>query len=119
MLAAVEYSMNFDYSQEFDREMAMVNLIADRLADAPGITTGISYPRVENGRPHLQVFWDRTMTSLTVEEARQALINGEPSIQTPTVGNSDGELEVGCAMLKDEEVDIVVRRFREVLAPRG
>ncbi len=29
------------------------------------------------------------------------------------------ELEVGAAMLKDDEVDVLVQRIGEVLAPRG
>jgi hypothetical protein len=32
---------------------------------------------------------------------------------------SDGELEVGAAMLKDDEIDILVQRLGEVLAPRA
>ena len=34
------------------------------------------------------------------------------------LGLSEGELEVGAAMLKDDEVDVLVRRIGEVLAPR-
>lgn len=119
MLAAVEFSLTFDYSVENVRETRLTNLIADKLSVFPGITTKVSYPRTEGGRPHLQIFWDKSKTPLTVEQAQKALADGDPSIRTPYLGLADDELEVGCAMLKDNEVDVLVRRIGEVLAPRG
>jgi L-seryl-tRNA(Ser) seleniumtransferase len=119
MLAAVEFSLTFDYSVENVRETRLTSLIADKLSVFPGITTKVSYPRTEGGRPHLQIFWDESRTPLTVEQAQKALADGDPSIRTPYLGLADGELEVGCAMLKDDEVDVLVRRIGEVLAPRG
>ncbi len=119
MLAAVEFSLTFDYSVENVRETRLTNLIADKLSVFPGITTKVSYPRTEGGRPHLQIFWDKSKTPLTVEQAQKELEDGDPSIRTAYLGLADGELEVGCAMLKDDEVDMLVRRIGEVLAPRG
>jgi hypothetical protein len=52
---------------------------------------------------------------LTVEEAQQRLEDGEPSIRTCYLELSDGEFEIGTAMLKEEELDPLVRRVREVL----
>ncbi len=119
MLAAVEFSQQFDYSVENVRETGLVNLIAERLSVFPGITTQVSYPTTEGGRPHLQVFWDRSTIPVSIEETRQALQDGEPSIRTPYLELADGQLEVGTAMLKDHEVDVVVRRLGEVLASRN
>ena len=119
MLAAVEFSLTFNYSVENVRETRLTNLIAHKLSVFPGITTKVSYPRTEGGRPHLQIFWDKSKTPLTVEQAQKELEDGDPSIRTAYLGLADGELEVGCAMLKDDEVDILVRRIGEVLAPRG
>ena len=117
MLAAVEFSLSFDYSVENVRETRIVHLIADKLSVYPNITTEVSYPRAEGGRPHLQIFWDKTLTSLTVEQAQKDLEGGEPSIRTCYLALSDGELEVGAAMLKDDEIDVLVQRIGEVLAP--
>ena len=61
---------------------------------------------------------DESLIPLSVEEAQKALEDGEPSIRTPYLVLSDGQLEVGTAMLKDHEVDVVVRRLGEVLALR-
>ncbi len=119
MLAAVEFSQQYDYSVENVRETGLVNLIAEKLSVFPGITTQVSYPTTEGGRPHLQVFWDESTIPVSIEEAQQALQDGEPSIRTPYLGLADGQLEVGTAMLKDHEVDVVVRRIGEVLAPRS
>jgi L-seryl-tRNA(Ser) seleniumtransferase len=119
MLAAVEFSLSFDYSVEKERETRMVNLIADKLSIYPGVTTKVSYPGTEGGRPHLQIFWDKSKTPLTVEQAQQELEAGDPSIRTAYLGLSDMQLEIGCAMLKDDEVDVLVRRIGEVLSPRS
>ena len=118
MLAAVEFSQQYDYSVENVRETRLVDLIAEKLSVFPGITTEVSYPATEGGRPHLQIFWDESQIPTSIEEAQQALQDGEPSIRTPYLGLADGQLEVGTAMLKDHEVDVVVRRIGEVLAPR-
>ena len=118
MLVAMEFSQQYDYSVENVRETRLVNLIAEKLSVLPGITTQVSYPATEGGRPHLQIFWDESLIPLSVEEAQKALEDGEPSIRTPYLVLSDGQLEVGTAMLKDHEVDVVVRRLGEVLAPR-
>jgi len=117
MLAAVEFSLDYDYSVENVRETRLVNLIARKLEPLSGVTTRVSYPETEGGRPHLQIFWDETRSPLTIAEAQKALEDGEPSIRTPYLALSDGQLEIGCAMLKDEEVDTLVRRIGEVLAP--
>ena len=117
MLAAVEFSSSFDYSVENVRETRIVHLIADKLSVYKNITTKVSYPRTEGGRPHLQIFWDKSLTPLTVEQAQKELEHGEPSIRTCYLTLSDGELEVGAAMLKDDEIDMLVQRIGEVLAP--
>jgi len=81
-----------------------------------GPTTRVSFPTTEGGRPHLQVFWDQSDIPVSIDEARQALQDGELSIRTPYLELSEGQLEVGTAMLKDHEIDVVVRRIGEVLA---
>jgi D-glucosaminate-6-phosphate ammonia-lyase len=115
MLAAVEFSQQYDYSVENVRETALVDLIAEKLSVFPGLTSQVSFPTTEGGRPHLQIFWDKSDIPVSIDEARQALQDGEPSIRTPYLELSDGQLEVGTAMLKDHEVDVVVRRIGEVL----
>jgi L-seryl-tRNA(Ser) seleniumtransferase len=116
MLAAVEFSQQYDYSVENVRETALVDLIAEKLSVFTGITTRVSFPTTEGGRPHLQIFWDQSDIPVSIDEARLALQEGEPSIRTPYLELADGQLELGTAMLKDHEVDVVVRRIGEVLA---
>ena len=118
MLAAVEFSQKYDYSVENVRETQLVNHIAHELSVFPGMTTQVSYPATEGGRPHLQIFWDESVTPITIEEAQKELEDGDPSIRTPYLSLSDGQLEIGTAMLKDHEIEVVVRRIGEVLASR-
>ncbi len=117
MLAAVEVSLTYDYSVEHVRETGIVNLLAEKFAAYPGIRTEVTYPKTEGGRPHLRIIWDRSTIPLSVEQAQDLLEQGDPSIRTCYLGLADGHLEIGTAMLKEEEVDIVVRRVGEVLAP--
>ncbi|MFC1640196.1 selenocysteine synthase [Gemmatimonadota bacterium] len=116
MLAAVEVSLTYDYSVEQKRETRMVDLLADKLTAFPQIRTEVVYPVTEGGRPHLRLFWDRSVIPLSVEQAQDRLEQGEPSIRTCYLGLADGELELGTAMLKEDEVDVVVSRVGEVLA---
>ena len=74
------------------------------------------YPDTEGGRPHLRIYWDKS--KLSVAEAQKQLRVGDPSVETCYLGLSDGELEVGAAMLKDHEIDIHVQRLGEVI-PSG
>jgi L-seryl-tRNA(Ser) seleniumtransferase len=117
MLAAVEVSLTYDYSVENVREARMVILLADRLAEFPHIRTEVVYPVTEGGRPHLRLYWDKSEIPLSVELAQNHLEQGEPSIRTCYLGLADGELEIGTAMLKEDEVEVVVSRVGEVLAP--
>jgi len=117
MLAAVEVSLSYDYSVEHVREARMVDLIAGELTAFPGIRTEVVYPNTEGGRPHLRLYWNRDEIPLSVEEAQQRLEEGDPSIRTCYLGLADGELEIGTAMLKASEIDVLVRRVGEVLAP--
>jgi seryl-tRNA(Sec) selenium transferase len=116
MLAAVEVSLTYDYSVEHVRETGMVNSLAEKFAAYPQIRTEVTYPVTEGGRPHLRLHWERSNNQLSVEEAQHRLEQGEPSIRTCYLGLADGELEIGTAMLKEDEVDVVVSRVGEVLA---
>jgi len=116
MLAAVEYSLQFDYSVEMKRESRLVKIISGKVSSIPGIRTEVVHPPSEGGRPHLRLHWNKSDIPLSVEEARSRLEEGEPSIRTCYLGLSDGEFEIGTAMLKEEEIDVLVRRVRKVLS---
>ncbi len=115
MMAAVEYSLQFDYSVETKRESRLVEIISQKVSSIPGVRTAVSYPPSEGGRPHLRLYWSNSDIPLSVEEAQKRLEDGVPSIRTCYLGLSDGEFEIGTAMLKEEEIDVLVRRVREVL----
>jgi len=115
MMVALEVSLKFDYSVEAKRETRLVKLIAQKLASLTGIRTKVVYSETEGGRPHLRLVWDMCDINLSVEEAQAQLEKGKPSIKTCYLELSDGELEIGTAMLKEEEVDILVMRIREVM----
>jgi len=115
MLAAVEISLTFDYSVEVNREGRLLKLIADKIVSIPGIRTQFVYPKSENGRPHLQMQWDSSIIKLSADEAKRALQAGIPSVRTCDFELTGGYLEIGASMLKEKEIDVLVRCIRKVL----
>ncbi len=116
VMVAVEFSLTYDYAVEYEREGRLVSTIADGAASIPGITTEVIQAESESGRPHLRVYWDATAKGLTVAEAKRQMREGDPSIETCALELSDGEFEIGTAMLKEHEIDTLVRRMQEVLS---
>ena len=116
MMVAVEVALRYDYASEKDRETRLVNLISGRLKIIPGIQTQVVYPNTEGGRPHLRLRWDTSVLKLSPAEAQKQLVTGDPSVRTCYLGLSDGELEIGTAMLKENEIDALIGRLQEVLA---
>jgi len=115
MMVAVEVSFKYDYSAEVTRETRVINLLAEKIESIPGVKTKVVYPPTEGGRPHLRLYWNESVLKMSAAEAKMKLKQGEPSVETCYLGLSDGEFEIGAAMLKDEEVDILVECIRKVL----
>ena len=113
MLVAVETCMKYDYASEGEREEKVLTTISEKIQTVSGIQTKKVYPETEGGRPHLQLYWDKSKLSVT--NAQKQLREGEPCVETCYLGLSDGELEIGAAMLKDHEIDTLVKRLSEVL----
>lgn len=65
-----------------------------------------------NAFPGIQVTWDQTKIKMDGEQVKEAMKAGTPSI---VVNGNKAMLEVGIVLLKPEEVDIVVKRIKEVL----
>jgi len=59
--------------------------------------------------------WDSSIIKLSAAEAKRALQAGTPSVRTCDFELTGGYLEIGALMLKEKEIDVLVRCIRKVL----
>jgi len=116
VMVAVEFSISFDYSVEYEREGRLVGIIADKISPIPGIRTEVIQAESESGRPHLRVYWDKSVKDISVAEAKRLMADGDPAIEICALELADGEFEIGTSMLKEDEIDPLVRRIEEIFS---
>jgi D-glucosaminate-6-phosphate ammonia-lyase len=115
MMVAVETSLRFDEDAEFERQLAIVNGMAADISKLQGVTTRTQVPNAEAREPYIEVHWDKQQYGIDEGQVKQALRDGEPSIEIRALFLSGGRLELTAAMLKDGEADVVARRVKDIL----
>ena len=115
MMVAVEQYLKNDHQADWREWEKRVKLMADAVADIPGVTAQRFVPVIANEVPHLRVRWDRNQIALTPEQVMQRLREGKPSIELVPEPDEPGTLEIASWMLQPGEAEIVARRLREVL----
>lgn len=112
MLVALEVYLARDEKAEWDMWEKQVKLIHDHAASVPGVTAEIHVPKLANHVPSLRVRWDANKVKITADDARKALRDGHPSIET--VGDKE-TIGITTWMMSPGEERIVARRLKEVL----
>ncbi len=112
MLAALEAYLARDEKAEWDMWEKQVQLIHDHAMSVPGVAAEIHVPQVANHVPSLRVSWDTNKVKITAEDARKALRDGHPSIET--VGDKE-TIGITTWMMVPGEERIVAKRLKEVL----
>jgi L-seryl-tRNA(Ser) seleniumtransferase len=112
MFAALERYLRLDHAREWQLWEKQVEHIADRVRAIPGVETEIHVPPIANHVPSLRVSWDAQRVRIAPAEAREALRNGKPSIETM---GGDASIDITTWMMKPREERIVARRLYEVL----
>jgi D-glucosaminate-6-phosphate ammonia-lyase len=115
MLVAVEKSLEFDEDAEYRRQSNVVNAMARELALIPGVTTVAAVPKGEAREPYIEVHWDKTRYDVDVAALKQALREGDPSIELRALFLSNQQLHLTAVALKDGEAQIVTGRIRGIL----
>ena len=64
----------------------------------------------------IEVHWDVEQYKITPAAVKQALRDGDPSIEIRALFLSDGQIHLTATMLKDGEAEIVTSSLRNVLA---
>ena len=115
MLVALEKSLEFDEEAEFARQLALVERIASAVEQLPGVTTEIGTPEHEAFEPYLEVHWDKARYPIDEPAMKQALRDGDPSIEIRALFLSGGRIELTAVMLAEDEADTVAGRIRDIL----
>jgi uncharacterized pyridoxal phosphate-dependent enzyme len=113
MLVALELFINRDHDAVWADWESRCAVIADAVADLPGIQTEVQVPAIANAVPHLHITWDYQAAGVTPSDVAQAMRAGSPSIEVNPADEVD--LIIGVWMLEPGEDRIVAERLRQVL----
>ena len=115
MLVAVEMYLERDSAAEWREWESRIKFLTDSVATVKGITPSTHIPPIANHVPHLKLTWDKAALNLSVEDVRQQLREGNPSIEiTPSTPSTPEVMTIGVWMLQPGEDRIVARRLREI-----
>ena len=117
VMVALEVSLKYDYSVDVKRQSKLIKLISDKINPIPGVKAKVYFPENEPDWPHLHIYWDKSVIRISAAEVSKQLSEGEPSVELHGFDLTNNELEISASNLKDDEVDILVRRIKEVLRP--
>jgi len=115
MMVALETSLKFDEEAEFQRQLKTVNDMGSVLSRIPGLRIETHIPQAEAREPYIEIQWDELQYKISVEQVKQALRDGSPSIEIRALFLSAGNLHLTAVLLKQGEADIVTQRVTEVL----
>ena len=116
LLVAVELCLQDGSNSVFAVSEKTLQHMGEEISRLEGVRVEVFRPPVSYRWPHLRIQWNEGQRRLTAGQAREKLLNGEPSIVTRTGPDPVIGLELSAWMLSSEAVPIVVSRVTEVLA---
>jgi L-seryl-tRNA(Ser) seleniumtransferase len=112
MLVAIEVYLSRDHKADWALWEKQVKMIGDAASSVPGVTPEFHVPAIANHVPSIRLRWDTKKVKITPEQAREALRNGHPSIET--MGGSES-VDITTWMMIPGEERIVSNRIKEIL----
>ena len=119
MMVAVETSLAFDEQKEYARQLSIVRQMGRDIEQLDGVTTRVQTPDFEAREPYIEVHWDKNRYPIDEPAVKQALRDGDPSIEIRALFLSGGRIELTATMLKTGEAAIVAGRLIEILEASG
>lgn len=113
MMVALELYLAKDHDKEWQYWESQNAHIQKSIADIPGISTEIFVPEIANHIPSLRILFDRSKTKHSPKEIKEALKNGQPSIEV--AGASEDTLNITVWMLNKGEEKLVAKKLSEAL----
>ncbi|MCB0097452.1 MAG: aminotransferase class V-fold PLP-dependent enzyme, partial [Caldilineaceae bacterium] len=121
MLAAVEMWLTRDHEAEWQRWLAKLNYIAQRVATIAGVATEVVQPAgLSNHSPTLVISWDPLALHITGEQVAEYFARNRPRI---AIGSQDqggrAALRITPSQMQPGHEQVVAERIHQVLsAPR-
>lgn len=113
MYAALKSFVERDHDKEWQGWLDRIKRISAVLEKVPSVKAETRLPEEPtNNIPGMTVTWDPAKVKITAKEVTDAMISGTPSIQAQGRGNA---LSLGVVLMRDDEVDVVARRVKEIL----
>ncbi len=110
LVAAVDRYLALDHEAERRELDQRAATLLDMLKGLPAVVCVKEVPEIHNRVPHVTVSWNEDEQSLTANDAKQRLIEGDPPIGLARLG--EGQLRISTWMLRPGEDAIVGERVR-------
>ena len=114
LLTALELFIKEDEEQKISRYRSMALQVVDALAEVPDLEVTLEHDDFDYLTPHAVIRFTKTWRGPDRNSVADALQHGDRPIYLHTLGNPD-ELAVDPLNLTVEELEVVIRRFREEL----
>ena len=114
MYVALEKYINQDHDKEWKEWEDKLALIDNTVKSVQGVSTEVHVPPLGNHTPTLRITWDNTKVKVSDKQLREALRNGNPSIELG--GGRANSVSVTVFMLKPGQEKIVASRLKEELS---
>jgi L-seryl-tRNA(Ser) seleniumtransferase len=114
MLVALELYLKRDHAadwREWERRSEVIARAAKRVRT---VASEVHVPEIANHVPHLKIGWDQTVVRISPPQVKQALADGDPSIEACPMTNRN-ELVLGVWMMQPGDAETVARRLEQVL----
>lgn len=114
MYVALEKYINHDHDKEWKEWEDKLAFIDNAVKSVQGVSTEVHVPPLGNHTPTLRITWDNTKVKVSDKQLREALRNGNPSIELG--GGRANSVSVTVFMLKPGQEKIVASRLKEELS---
>ena len=114
LLAAFPIFMNEDEEAENKRYREMCQKVVDALVEVPGLAVTLEHDEYDYLVPTALMRFKRDWNGLTRDQVFETMARGDPPVFLHSYGPPD-ELAVVPNSLSAEELEVVIRRLREVL----
>lgn len=114
LLAAVEAILATDEEAETALYRRQMELVADQIAEIPGVLARVEHNPPHHYIPHAVVYFQPDWKGPDRTEVQRRLLAGEPRVYVQIIGKK-GEFYVDPLNIREGELETVARRVREVL----
>ena len=114
LVEALRIFVNEDEDAETRRFTEMCRQVVDALIETPGLELSVKHDEWDYLTPHAVIRFTRDWRGPSRDEVNDSIAHGDPPIYLHNIFNPD-ELAVDPFNLDERELEIVIRRLREVL----